>query len=134
MAEGELHKRLVLHIVDTLKARGDDVRAVDAAGHRRPEDVRRWPWSTRWFRPDGEARSGRRRVFGDAKRDASDVRGCLGQIAVLALLSRELIICVPEAELQSTAEVLDNAWELRHRRLRLLGDESSKVRPLDDLL
>ncbi len=135
MAEGELHKRLVRHLADTLVARGDDVRAVDAAGHPKPEKVRRWPWSKFWFRPDVETRRGRLRVYGDAKRNATDVRDCLGQIGVLTVLSRELVICVPEAELQATAQVLDEAWGLRHfGRLRLLGDESSELRPLDDLL
>jgi len=134
MAEGELHKRLVLHLADTLKGRGDLVQAVAAPGYAHPREVFRWRWSPGRI-PDVVARDGRRRVFGDAKLHAADVKRSLSQLTLLATLSRELVICVPEAELQATAEVLDDAWGLRHfGRLRLLGDESSELRPLDDLL
>jgi hypothetical protein len=53
----------------------------------------------------------------------------------MAALSRELVICVPEGELHAIAKVLDDAWGIRHfGRLRLLGDKSAQIRPLDDLL
>lgn len=123
-----------MHLAAAMKARGDDVLGVDARGQSKPLDVRRWPWSRQWFRPDVEARRGRRWVYGDAKRDSRDVKACIGQLTVLAHLGRELIICVPENELLATAEVLDDAWGLRHfGRLRLLGSESEEIRLLDSL-
>jgi hypothetical protein len=135
MAESELHKRLVLHLADTLKARDDDVQAVAAPGHPWQWEVFRWRWSEGRF-PDVIARRGRRRIYGDAKLGARDVKRPLPQLALFAALSRELVICVPEAELRATAGALADAWGLRRHfgRLRLLGDESSDIHSLNKLL
>ncbi len=135
MAEGELHRHLVQHIVVVMRARGLAIVSVDARGSHRPEEVRRWPWQELWFRPDVVARYGRRRIYGDAKRNARDVQACVGQLVVLAAMSSEMVICVPDAELASTAHVLDDSWGLRsYRRLRLLGDRSLAWWRVDELL
>jgi hypothetical protein len=131
MAEGELHKRLVRHLADTLAATGLEVET-HASVHR-PDEVFRSVWTSGHF-PDVVGRTRRRVVYGDAKRHARDVEESLSQLRVFAARGRQLVICVPEGELRETAEMLTDEWGRHYRRLRLLGDQSSHVYTVHELL